>query len=202
MPSRSSQTSSPTAAPRQAFREWTDADLLCDSSDPAESFATFYRRHVGAVIRFAAGRGVDADAVADVVSDTFMAALRSRQQYRPQQETARLWLLTIASRRIIDARRRHDQESRRHQRLRDEALVLTHADRDAYRDLVERDGLVDDALADLPAVQQQAIRARVIHERDYAEIAAALGLSPQATRQHVSRGLARLRNLLARTHDR
>jgi RNA polymerase sigma factor (sigma-70 family) len=182
--------------PKLPLTAWSDSELLRDATDPAESFAVFYRRHVGATIRFAASRRLDADAVADVVADTFMGALTSRHRYEPVQDTARLWLLTIASRRIADVRRRHGQDGRRHQRLKTEAVVLTQADRDAYRHLVESDGL--DALADLPPVQQQAIRARVIEHREYAEIAEALGLSQPATRQHVSRGLARLRNILER----
>jgi RNA polymerase sigma factor (sigma-70 family) len=184
--------------PKLTFTAWSDSELLGDATDPAESFAVFYRRHVAAVIRFAASRGLDADAAADVVGDTFMGALKSRARYAPMQETARLWLLTIAARRIADVRRRQGRESRRHQRLKTEMVVLTQADRDGYRHLVEGDGLSLDALADLPVVQQQAIRARVIEGREYAEIAAALGLSQPATRQHVSRGLARLRNLLER----
>jgi RNA polymerase sigma factor (sigma-70 family) len=186
----------PATDPTRPFTAWSDADLLGDATDPAESFAVFYRRHVGAVIRFAASRGLDADAAADVVGDTFMGALKSRARYAPVQETARLWLLTIAARRIADVRRRQGQERRRHQRLETEMVVLTQADRDGYRHVVEGDGL--DVLADLPAVQQQAIRARVVEGREYAEIAEALGLSQPATRQHVSRGLARLRNLLER----
>jgi RNA polymerase sigma-70 factor (ECF subfamily) len=183
--------------PKLTFTAWSDSELLGDATDPAESFAVFYRRHVAAVIRFAASRGLDADAAADVVGDTFMGALKSRARYAPVQETARLWLLTIAARRIADVHRRQGLERRRHQRLKTEMVVLTQADRDGYRHAVESgDGL--EVLADLPAVQQQAIRARVIEGREYAEIAEALGLSQPATRQHVSRGLARLRNLLER----
>jgi DNA-directed RNA polymerase specialized sigma24 family protein len=73
------------------------------------------------------------------------------------------------------------------------------ADRDGYERLLAGvDGLGLDALADLPEAQQQAIRARVVEDRGYAEIAAALGLSEPATRQQVSRGLAALRRTLGR----
>jgi RNA polymerase sigma factor (sigma-70 family) len=153
MPSRTTRSNAQASVPGVAFAAWSDSELLHDASDPAESFAVFYRRHVGAIIRFAASRGLDADTVADVVGDTFMGALKSRQRYRSDRETARLWLLTIASRRIVDVRRRRSQESRRHQRLQSEAVVLTQVDRDAYRQLVDADELGLDALADLPQLQ-------------------------------------------------
>ena len=193
---RSSPSGEQSSAARPALDTWSDGELLEDSTDPGESFAVFYRRHVGALIRFAASRGLDADTAADVVGDTFIGALESRQRYRPERETARLWLLAIAARRIADVRRRHGQERRRFQSLQSEAVVLTQGDRDSYQQLVEGDRKSLDALSDLPTVQQQAIRARVLEHREYSEIAEALGLSQPATRQHVSRGLSRLRNRL------
>jgi DNA-directed RNA polymerase specialized sigma24 family protein len=49
------------------------------------------------------------------------------------------------------------------------------------------------ALAALPDEQRDAVRARVLHERSYEEIAAAERISTPAGRQRVSRGLAALR---------
>jgi RNA polymerase sigma-70 factor (ECF subfamily) len=177
-----------------------DAVLLHDTADAPESFAVFYRRHVAAVIRYVAGRGLSAEEAADIVADTFLGALAGRYRYRPEREHARLWLLTIATRRIADLRRRRGSEARRHQRLGSEAVVLTQLDRDSYAELLaSEDRRALDALADLPVLQQQAVRARIVAERDYAEIANALGLSQPATRQHVSRGLSALRRKLGRT---
>lgn len=183
-------------SPSLVDESWGDGALLNDRTDPGRSFAVFYRRHVEAVIRFAASRGLDADEAADVVSDTFMAALKARDRYRPEGATARLWLLSIAARRIADVHRQRGRERRRLQRLRTEAVVLTQDDRDSYSDLLEgsRHGL--DALADLPPLQQRAVRARVVEQREYAEIAEALDLTQEAARQHVSRGLSRLRTAI------
>jgi RNA polymerase sigma-70 factor (ECF subfamily) len=52
---------------------------------------------------------------------------------------------------------------------------------------------VDVALATLPDVQRDAVRARVLDECSYQEIAAAQRISALAARQRVSRGLAALR---------
>jgi RNA polymerase sigma-70 factor (ECF subfamily) len=48
-------------------------------------------------------------------------------------------------------------------------------------------------LEELPAEQREALRARLLEERDYGEIAGAQGVSEAAVRQRVSRGLAGLR---------
>ena len=53
------------------------------------------------------------------------------------------------------------------------------------------------ALGGLPEEQRTAVQARVVHERDYAEIAAELECSEAVVRQRVSRGLRTLRTRLA-----
>jgi RNA polymerase sigma-70 factor (ECF subfamily) len=45
------------------------------------------------------------------------------------------------------------------------------------------------ALADLAAEQRDAVRLRVVEELDYAQVAGRLGISEQAARARVSRGL-------------
>jgi RNA polymerase sigma factor (sigma-70 family) len=174
----------------------TDAELLADSSDPEASFALFYRRHATAVLRFVASRGADAETAADVVSETFFIALGQRGRYRAEHDTARLWLLGVAVRRLADSRRREQREQRRVERAR--AQRLTDVDRETYAHLLQSTQ-ASDALADLPEAEREAIRARVVNDASYAEIATALGLSETTARKRVSRGLARLRTRLERT---
>jgi RNA polymerase sigma factor (sigma-70 family) len=52
------------------------------------------------------------------------------------------------------------------------------------------------ALAALPAGQREAIRAHVLDEQPYSELAGRLGVPEATVRQRVSRGLARLRTTL------
>lgn len=177
----------------------SDAELLHDTSDPAESFARFYRRHVDPLLRFCASKGADADTAADVTSDTFLSALAHRTEYDAGYPDARLWLLSIAARKLIDRHRRTAGDRHRHDALMASAPRPTDRDRDAYAALVEESGgTALDVLADLPRHQQDAIRQRVLDDREYADISRDLGLSEQATRQQVSRGLARLRSHLGR----
>lgn len=173
----------------------TDAELLADSSDPQESFALFYRRHAVGVLRFVASRGADAETAADVVSETFFAALARRARYEARGDSARLWLLGIAARRLADARRREQREARRADRV---AHALTEVDRDTYAHLLQSSD-ARDALEDLPEPERAAILARVVEDHSYAQIARAFGLTEASARKRVSRGLARLRGRLERT---
>jgi RNA polymerase sigma factor (sigma-70 family) len=61
---------------------------------------------------------------------------------------------------------------------------------------VTGDAWVHDLLARLPEEQRAAVRARILDERSYEEIAAELEISSLVARKRVSRGLARLRNEL------
>jgi DNA-directed RNA polymerase specialized sigma24 family protein len=67
-------------------------------------------------------------------------------------------------------------------------------------ELIERiDALAGPALelvGDLPREQEQAVRARVIDEREYADIAKDLRCSEAVVRKRVSRGLAQVREEL------
>lgn len=176
----------------------TDAELLADTANPAESFATFYRRHANGVLRFVASRGADAETAADVVSETFIAALKQRGRYRETHDSARLWLLGIAVRRLGDQRRLEQRERARVERAEQHTSVLTNTDYSTYEALA-RATVALDALADLPDDERLVILARVVEGREYAEIATAFGLKEPAVRKRLSRGLGRLRNRLERT---
>jgi RNA polymerase sigma factor (sigma-70 family) len=56
---------------------------------------------------------------------------------------------------------------------------------------------VTEALADLPTEQRNAIEARVLRQREYADIASELHCSEAVVRKRVSRGLRSLRTRLA-----
>ncbi len=176
----------------------SDGELLADLSHPDESFAIFYRRHANGVLRFVASQGADAEAAADVVSETFIAALRQRERYRPEHESARLWLLGIAARRLGDSRRRERRERRRTERAAQYLGVLSVDDRVSYEQLVQTTSALD-ALEDLPDSERRVVLARVIEGHGYDDIARSLGVSEGAARKRLSRGLDRLRHRLERT---
>ena len=169
----------------------TDDDLL--SSRDAESFEEFYVRQVDTVLGYFARRTGDAELAADLTSETFAAALAGRTRYRPRSGAAGAWLFGIASRKLADAQRRGYAERRMCRRLGMERIELTDAD------IAHIDALGETALLDgLPAAQRDAVRAHVIEDRGYDEIAHELDTSEAVVRKRVSRGLATARRMIGR----
>ena len=136
------------------------------------------------------------EVTADLAAEVFATALVSARRYRDRDGgTAGPWLRGIADNKLRESRRRRRVEDRARRRLGLEPEALTDRDLERVEELAgtpEVLGLVDG----LPERQRAAVRARVIDEREYAEIAAELRCSPMVVRQQVSRGLSRLRERL------
>jgi RNA polymerase sigma-70 factor (ECF subfamily) len=179
--------------------ERSDAELLAVTPAEPEAFGVFYRRHVQPLLRYLMARTRRADLAADLCAEVFACALESADRFDPERGPARAWLFTIAHSRLVDAVRRGRVEADARQRLGMPARELTDTDLERVEELVDASRVLDlDALvADLPEDQRQAVLARVVEERDYAEIAADLDVSQAVVRQRVSRGLAYLRMRLS-----
>lgn len=168
----------------------SDEDLLA-GRDP-DSFAQFYIRYVEGVLGFFSRRTHDAELAADLTAETFAAALAGRRRYRPRSGAASAWLFGIAMNKLADAQRRGYAERRACSRLGMERLELS--DDDIARIDALGEGATAGALMELLAVEQrEAIRAHVLEERSYAEIAAGEQVSEAVVRKRVSRGLAKVR---------
>lgn len=169
--------------------EPTDESLLT-SGEPA-AFGLFYQRHVRAVLGFMMRRTGDPETAADLAAETFAAAIVARRRYRGDGAPAGAWLFAIAHRKLVDYQRRGYADERALRRLGLERRPLGEDDSALIR-LLGEDPAVR-SLAALPAEQCAAVKARVLEERSYPEIASALGTSEVAVRMRVSRGLATLR---------
>ena len=134
----------------------------------------------------------DAEVAADLTAETFAAALIARERYRPELGAPATWLYGIAAHKLTDWRRRGYAEDRARRRLRIERPPLTEEDIAELARLAEEVTVIE-LLDDLPSDQRQAVRARLVDDRAYGEIAVAEGVSEAAIRQRVSRGLASLR---------
>jgi RNA polymerase sigma-70 factor, ECF subfamily len=168
----------------------TDEQLL--TARDAASFERFYVRHVDAVLAYFSRRTRDAELSADLCAETFAAALMSRRRFRPGQAPATAWLYGIATKKLADAQRKGYAELRARKRLGMERIELSD------EDIARIDGLGEDDharawLERLAPDQRAAVRAHVIDERPYAEIAGELQTSEAVVRKRVSRGLAAMR---------
>lgn len=138
---------------------------------------------VMAVLRGAVGR-TDAE---DCFQETFLAALRAYPKLG-DASNLRGWLLTIAHRKAID---HHRANGRRPQPVAELDEVATET-----VDFEPADG-VWTAVGALPPKQRAAVALRYACDLPHAEIAAALGCSPEAARRSLHEGMKRLRKELA-----
>jgi RNA polymerase sigma-70 factor (ECF subfamily) len=169
----------------------SDGQLLAATAGDPEAFAIFYRRHVRGVLGFFRRRMGSAELAYDLTAETFAAALEASPRYELRPEPARGWLYGIAWNKLHEAQRRGRAQDSARRALGMAPIVLT--DEGIERIEALSGGAALQLLEDLPADQRDAVRARVLDERPYEEIAAELQCSPSVVRKRVSRGVRTMR---------
>ncbi len=185
----------------RALDSRSDNELLGSSRAGLGGFDVFYRRHRGAVLAFHAGRTREPELAADLTAETFAAALLVvRDPKRTLPEIPVAWLFTIAGRKLVDSYRRGRVEDKARRKLAFERMEVSD---DAVARLVEEIASVD-VLAhlarQLPPEQFEALRARIIDDRAYGDIAKELHCSESLVRIRVSRALRTLRTTTFQPH--
>jgi RNA polymerase sigma factor (sigma-70 family) len=170
----------------------TDAQLLATTAHDPRAFAAFYVRHEDRVRAWMLRRTGRADLAADLCAEVFAAALSLAHRFRGSGPPAEAWLFGIARNVLGTSLRRGRVEARARQRLRMAPIELNDEVLERIDEL-RHDGTVLAALEALSDDQRDAVRARVVEERDYADIARELRCSQEVVRKRVSRGLAVLR---------
>lgn len=139
----------------------------------------------------------DAELAADLTAEVFAAALGAAEGYQAVGESAAPWLFTIASNVLVSSvRRGRVEEGARRQLGMLKAIELQERSLERLEQMVVGDAWVSELLSRLPEDQRQAVRARVLEDRAYEEIATRLQTSSLVIRKRVSRGLSRLREEL------
>ena len=177
----------------------SDDELLAATRADPDAFAILYRRHVTALLAYFVRRTRDAELAADLTAETFAAALDGAHRFRPDRGEAAAWLYGIARRQLSHAQKRGAVEDRARRRLGMAPIHLTDEAIERVEALAAADAsaaVLRDGLAALPDDQRQAVLARVLDEREYADIAIAARTSESVVRKRVSRGLAGLRSRL------
>ena len=149
---------------------------------PFQALLDDHAADVMAVLRGAVGRS-DAE---DCFQETFLAALRAYPKLG-DASNLRGWLLTIAHRKAID---HHRANGRRPLPVAELAEVPPMAEEAADEGIWTLVGA-------LPPKQRAAVALRYACDLPHAEIAAALGCSPEAARRSLHEGMKRLRKELA-----
>lgn len=157
-----------------------------------------YERHSEALLRYFMRRTFDHQLAVDMVGETFAVALENRSKFRGESlEHARSWLYGIGSNLLNDFFRSGEIERRAMERAGMQQVFADEDDIlriDDLAELADLRALVADALGRLDGDYREAVRLRVIEQLDYEVVASELGLTEQATRARVSRGLKRLRD--------
>jgi RNA polymerase sigma factor (sigma-70 family) len=170
----------------------TDAELLASARTDAGAFRSLYDRYAARVLRYHARRTHEPDAAHDLTAETFAQAWLARGRFRDEAGgSAGPWIFAIARHVLLASVRKRALEQTAARRLGLELSGAAAEPEEAWLD-----GL-DEALADLPEGQREAIRLRVVDDLAYDQVAASLGTSPEAARVRVHRGLATLRNRLS-----
>lgn len=167
----------------------TDGELLVATAREPEAFAIFYRRHVRGVLAFFRRRVGSPEVALDLTAETFAAALEASPRYQIRPEPARGWLYGIAWNKLHEARRRGQAEDTARRALNMAAIVV---DDEGIAQLEAVAGAAA-LLEALPSDQRVAVKARLIDDRPYEEIATKLQCSPSVIRKRVSRGLKAMR---------
>ena len=141
-------------------------------------FEVFYDAHKDEVLAFLRRR-VGRQQADDLFQDTFLRALGAYERLE-HGEHLRAWVLTIASRLVIDRARRERPQA---------ALAGEPGGEDVRPAFEELAPLTDG----LPPAERAAVVLRYGYDLGYDEIGAALGSSEQAARQAASAGVRRLR---------
>ena len=181
-----------------AYESWSDADLLAGIADRDGSACTvFYRRHLPGTLAFLMHETHDPETAADLAGEVFAAVIVGARRYRPQTVTAAPWVIGIARNVLGTSRRRRRVQERVRRRLAFEPIDLDEDDVAETEALAHRGpGKVVQMVDELPAGERYAVKARVVDERSYQEIATELRCSELVVRKRVSRGLARVRRHL------
>ncbi len=173
----------------------TDRELLEEARDGrGESFEVVYLRHHAVVLTFLARRVQQRELAADLLAETFALLLALvKDAQRPVPPIPVAWLLVTARNLLIDSHRRGRVDDRARRRLAMQPVVLDDRDLERVEEIAAETDLMRELASQLEPDQFEALRARVLDEREYGEIAAQLKCSESVVRKRVSRALGVLR---------
>ena len=180
------------------YDQESDRALLERARDgEAEAFGEFFRRRHQVVLAYLMARVREPDVAGDLLDEVFCAVLitvHERDRELPELPVA--WTIGVARNKLFESYRQGRVQAAARQRLALEPVVLQDADLELIDNVARDTDVVARLREELPEEQVHALRARVLDDREYAEIATELQCSESVVRQRVSRGLRTLRQRL------
>ena len=160
----------------------------------ADAFAALYDRHCHSAYSLAYKVLREKQAAEDLTQDAFIKVWQSADRYRPQRGSVRTWILSVVRNHGIDQLRARASRRRTLEKVEASAprYEPSEAFAQAWGDV--RLGLLREALAALPHVQQQVLDLAHFSGLTHMEIAERLGLPPGTVKGRMRLGLKKLRN--------
>lgn len=161
------------------------------------AFGTLFDRHAKAVYNHCFRMCASWSQAEDLTQATFLLAWRKRDRVVLEHESARPWLLAVATNVVRNDRRSVSRRSRLAGLVPAERPAADHADDVAARvDDERRMAELLDAVRRLPRNQQEALALCVWSGVSYPDAAAVLGIAEASVRARVSKARCRLAGLL------
>jgi RNA polymerase sigma-70 factor (ECF subfamily) len=178
-------------------REPTDADLLQALRHDPEAVGILYDRYARRLVRHLRQEGATHEIALDAAQEVFARLILHRRRVRPGADGAIWsWLAVTARNLLRDWQRRQAVDTRARRRLGLPVEPDEAGEARARMDAARLRPTLGLALDRLTPEQRTAVRARVIDELDYPEIAVAVGESEATVRRRVSRGLRAMQTFL------
>lgn len=176
----------------------TDRQLLVEAREGrGESFEVLFRRHHAVVLSFLTRRVEGPELAADLMAETFASLVALvKDRTRPLPPVPLAWLLVSGRNLLIDSYRRGRVDNEARIRLSMLPVVLDDRDLERVEELSAETDLLRELSERLDPDQLRAIRARILDDREYADIAAELECSESVVRKRVSRALGVLRRTM------
>jgi RNA polymerase sigma-70 factor (ECF subfamily) len=173
----------------------SDGDLLrLLSAGNEKAFLDFYRRHQGAVYRFALRMSGKQEIAEEVTQDVFMVVMGSAARYDSGRGSVAAFLYGIARNIVMRTLERERPYITKLDESDGEDAGRLTAEQDVHGDLARNERLetLRKAVLALPPAYREVVVLCDLHERDYAEAASALGCAIGTVRSRLHRARALL----------
>jgi RNA polymerase sigma factor (sigma-70 family) len=173
----------------------TDGELIAEAVSSPVRFALVFDRHYDTVRRYLRAR-VDAGVAEDLTSDTFVAALASLSRFDTRQDSARPWLLGIATNILRHHRRAEVRSQKATARLPFPVAADDTVDAPARLDSLSAAPHLAAALLKLKADDRDVLLLFGVAELSYDEIAYALSIPVGTVKSRLNRARRQVRTAL------
>jgi RNA polymerase sigma-70 factor, ECF subfamily len=173
----------------------SDGDLLrLLSGGDEKAFIEFYRKHQGVVYRFALQMSGKTEIAEEVTQEVFVVLMKSAKRYDSDRGSVAAFLYGIARNFVLRALERERPYITVLDDPAGDYAGRVLAEHDIFGDLAQNERLetLRKAVLALPPTYREVVVLCDLHERDYADAAAALGCAIGTVRSRLHRARALL----------